>query len=162
MRRLSRRARPVGPGVGGSREEQDGADFSDLPERQVLEVLLNEPGLFADIAESIDPAQFARRDLRAIAARVWSLGASGRLSLEAVLADPQLSQYGSLVTDLLTAGERRGNHERTLAAAAACLEYRAQQIQQKELRSKDLDPETLRKLTERLKRPDLRRRPRIT
>jgi len=172
MRRLGRRvrtrARVQGPG-GSADEPRPGGGGTDAPlaapvppaERHVLEVLLARPDLFEAAAEKIDPGAFGDAELRAVAEVVWSLGAAGRLGLEAVLSTGALASRGTLVTDLFLEGQRRGNEEATLAGAVADILYRREKQELRALRSGEYSDESLRALGRGFQRPDPRRVGRI-
>ncbi len=159
-RRLDRRPAgsgpPDGPGVLASRGPQD------LAQRQILEVLLNEPDHFDSVAERIDPADFSTGPLQRIARAIWSLAAEGHLRLEELISREELSDLASIIVALADAGSHRGNYERTLTGAVECILYRRGRMEIEQLKaSAQGDDDMLRQLQTRLRRADLRKRPRI-
>ena len=160
MKRLVRRIRPV------ARPAEQAQPLADGPtqraERQLLEVLLNECDLFDDVHERIDPHHFRDPALRAVAECVWRFGVEGQLCLENVLASEELADYGSVLADLATAGELRGNYQPTVNGAVELMQYHADRADLREIRAGGLDDDALRRLQQRLKAPDARRRPKRT
>lgn len=127
--------------------------------RQVLEVLLNRPDLFDQVAERLDPKNFPE-SLGPVAERLWTLGRGGHLTLEDMLASEAMAELGSFLVDLATTGQRRGNHEQTLAHAVEHMLYCSGRQQMQDLRSSGYTGETLRRIQETAG-SDVRRRPRI-
>lgn len=142
-------ARPAEPAMGGS-PASSGPGVN--PERVVLEVLLDEPELFDDAAERIDPGMFTDAMLRALAERVWALGAEDRLSMDELLGDEQLASAARLVTDLAWQGRARGNHRASLAEAIQRIAERLDRGQLSQLKSNLDDDQALRVLQEKLSR----------
>jgi len=132
-----------------------------LTERQVLEVLLNCPDQFDRVAERIDPSDFADERYRSVAEAVWKAGVVGRLNLEELLACDELAESGDLVTDLAEEGQKRGNYQLTLVGAMDYMLYRKSKEDLQALKEAKDSDEALRELSNRLKAPDLRRRPSI-
>ena len=159
MRRLSRRVRRDGPAAEG---QGQAVETGHLAERQVLEVLLNRPDLFGTVAGRLEPGDFRSRSLQAIADRVWALGRADRLALEELLAGEPDTGRASLMADLATTGERRGNFGATLTGALAHFLYRRQQREIQELKASEMGDDQLRQIEEYLRCPDVRKRPRIT
>ena len=164
MKRLVRRIRPVARPV--ARPAQQVQPLAEGPtyraERQLLEVLLNECDLFDDVHERIDPHHFHDPALRAVAECVWRHGLEGQLCIENVLASQELVEYGAVLADLATTGELRGNYQPTVNGAVELMLYHANADLQ-EIRAGGLDDDdALRRLQQRLKAPDARRRPKRT
>ena len=136
-----------------------------LAERHVVEVLLNAPQLFDHAAERIDPADFTDEALGTIARHIWQKAANGHLHLDELLANEQMTALGPVVTELLAAGEHRGNYEATLTGAVDEIARRRHladldALKADALKADDSD-DALRKLTQHLRQADLRRTPRI-
>ncbi len=131
-----------------------------LAERHLIEVLLNVPDLLDHVIERIDPTDFTDGTLRLIAHNIWQLGHDGPWHLEQLLVRDQMAQMGSLLTDLVMAGERRGNYEATLTGAADDIVRRRDQRELDSLKA-DGSEDARRKLTQQLKAGDNRRRPKI-
>jgi DNA primase len=132
------------------------------PQRQILEVLLNRPDLFDQVAERIDPEHFDDPFLRLVAKNVWELGKAGRLCLEELLAKEEMSTVASLAAELSTVGEKRGNFEQTLLGAVEHLLYRQDRKKMQDLRSTALTDDSLRILDQHFRQGDIRRHPKIT
>jgi DNA primase len=160
MRRLSRQVRRGSLGGGGPSAAPAAPTL--LGQRQVLEVLLNEPELFDLAAERIGPADFSDAALRAVAERVWSLGSSGRLALDEVVASEAMAAHGALVAELATAGERRGNYEPTLVGAVDLMLYYRGKKDLDDLKAGGLSDETLRAIQQWHRQSSVRRGPRIS
>ncbi len=133
-----------------------------LAQRHVLEVLLNRPELFDSVMEKIDPTDFDHPDYTRIAQEIWRRGQGGHFAAEELIASEAMAPLGPLLADLIAAGEHRGNHEQTLAGAVEFILYHRNQQQMQGLKSAGYSEETLRELDQHLKKPDARRRPRIT
>ena len=127
---------------------------SGNPERLILEVLLNEPDLFDDVVEKIDPTDFADVALRAIAEYIWTQGIAGKLYPEMMLADESLVSLSEMITSLMYAGSQRGNFNETLADATAKIldrKNRAEHEQAKREAVADGSDESLHALQNRLR-----------
>jgi len=161
MRRIGRTV--PRPGAPRGAAADDRAELGRLAGRHVLEVLLNRPELLDGIVEKIGPEDFGDPEFRIIAQQVWKLGRAGRLSLDELLLDEAMSSRSNLLTDLAASGEHRGNYEQTLEGAVEDLLYRRRQKELQELKSAaGTDDDALRKLSQGLASPDVRRRPKIT
>ena len=161
LRRLARRvgapsAQPAPTGTAGLTQPLGDA------QRQMLEVLLNCPDLFDQAAEQIEPGDFDDSVLQTIAKSIWRLGKAGRLSLEELLASEDMSTAAPLITELANTGEKRGNYEQTLAGAVEHMIYRRSRQKLQELRSSELNDDSLRKLDQHFRQADIRRHPKIT
>jgi len=161
MRRLGRRTRPQASGQG--RQEPPDEGLSARAERDVLEVLLNRPALFDGVAERLDPRDFGHPQLRAIAEVVWRLGEAGRCDFQNLLSVEALAEHGALLADLATAGEKRGNYERTLQGAAEAMLYRRARTEFQQVKANGYSDDTLRRISQAdplrldpLRRPTIR------
>jgi DNA primase len=157
-RRISRRASAEAP----ARLDQGTASGAAMAERNLLEVLLNCPELFATAAERATPDDVRDPDLRRLADRLWQSSQQGRSALEDILASDDLASLGSLAAELATVGERRGNYEHTLNGALDCLAARRNSEELQRLKQSGLSDDTLRRVGEHHSRPDARRHPKIT
>ncbi|MHC4563061.1 MAG: DNA primase [Planctomycetota bacterium] len=175
MRRLARRLPPAATG-GAPRAASSGpagqptasdaqrspsGGRAPLAERHVMEVLLNDPELFDQAAERIDPGDFSDYEMRAIAGQIWRLGEAGRLHLDQLMTIEDLAPLASLITDLVDAGEQRGNYEPTLTGAVDDLVRRRENAEVEKLRA-STDDDALRKLTDHYRQSDPRRWPKIS
>ena len=162
MQRLARRRPRRAAATDQPQTTDHEAGPTDPAESLVLEILLNRPDLFDDVADRIGPNDFISTALRPIAEQVWTAGHAGTLALDELLRTEDLAAMGSLLTDLAAAGQRRGNFEKTLAEAVDHLLYRRTQGELEQLRIGEYDDETLRQITQALRGRDVRRRPRIS
>jgi len=128
------------------------------PGRQLLEVLLNRPDLFGNVAEKVGPDDFPQPPLRTVARALWELAEADRLSLADLLGREDLAGESALLVELAEEGARRGNYEPTLAGAVEALAHRRQQGPGDEADDED---EMLRRIQHRARQPDPRKRPRI-
>jgi DNA primase len=130
--RAAQRRMPRATGVqAGGRPAQRREDEArreralDRALRQIVEVLLNEPGLVKAAGDALGRVRPTDPTMARIAADVaaWCRGgcATGSWRLDELLGgfgDPEMSR---VVTDLQQAGEDRGNYAATLDAALACV-----------------------------------------
>ena len=129
--------------------------------RHILEVVLNRQGLFDAASERISPADFVDPQLKAVATCVWDMAPSKQTTVEQLMARQELADLGSLLAELVTAGERRGNYEETLRGAVDLIVYRREHDEMRKLKADGLSDETLRKIHDH-RQPDVRRVPRIS
>lgn len=162
MRRMAR-AIPRANLPAASAAQQGPSSRADLTERQVLEVLLNRPDLFDSVMEKLDATDFEDRDFALIAQEIWRRGQEGHLTSEELVASETMAPLGGLLAELIATGQHRGNHEQTLAGAVEYILYRRGRQRMQGLRPAGYTDQTLRELTDQhLKKPDARRRPKIT
>ena len=157
MRRLSRRIKTTSAQAAPSEQV-----LANRAERYILEVLLNAPELFDAAAEHVDPEDFMDAQLRIIAQVIWPLAAEARLALEELLATEAMSNFGSLLTELAQAGNRRENYEQTLAGAVEHLRYRRSRRELQEIKSQGLSDDALRAIQQDSNQGDQRRMPKVT
>jgi DNA primase len=99
-------------------------------QREVLEVLLNEPGLFKAARGKISAESFDVPILGQVAAILFDvLDGDGHASLSAILARTESVELGNCVMDLAAAGEQKGNFESRLAGALSTMERYQKQEQ---------------------------------
>ena len=146
------------PAVGSGVQAPEPPAGPAAAQRRILEVLMCEPDLFDLAARQVGPDDFTDPSLAPLAGEVWRLGEAGQLGAEALLAVQMGAEWGRLVTDLLVAGQARGNHALTLAGDLELMARRAERDTLDQLRRCG-DDQSLRELTELLKKPDVRRRP---
>lgn len=169
MKRLGRRRPPAHPAAQETslNPAQVGAvvgipaGAAGNPERNILEILLDQPELFDDAAERIDPEHFNDAILRAIAHRVWDKGHQGQLSLENLLAMEELAGLAPVLTELSIAGQQRGQHAETLAEAVTKILDRHDKADLESMKRSELDDDQLRQLQERFRKTDPTKRPKI-
>ena len=105
-----------------------GDGFFAAAQREVLEVLLNEPKLFEIVKQRTSVEDFDVPILRQIAAVLFDNLATGKEnSLTAVLAAAESLQAGSLIVELAQAGEKKANFRSRLTGALDAIDrYRIQ------------------------------------
>lgn len=127
---------------------------SGNPEREILEVLLDAPDLFDDVAERIDPHFFHDAMFNSIAQRVWEMGLAGKFSPEDLMAREDMASLGATLSELAWGGQKRGNHQKTLTDAVAAILDREEKRKYLQLKEQSLtagvDDNKLRQLQERL------------
>ena len=160
MRRLGRQmTRSSGQASIGT--GQGATQSGILAQRHILEAVLNEPDLFADAAERVDPQDFSDDRLGRIAQEVWRLGLADQLSVDELMSSQSLAGMGGLLAELAMAGQQRGNCSETLRGAVDSLVHRRGRREIEGLKASK-DDESLRRLDEHLRSPDARRHPRIS
>jgi DNA primase len=97
-------------------------------QREVLEVLLNEPGLFEAVRGKITVEAFDVPILGQIAAILFEmLNADANTPLREMLARTEAVEVGNCFMELMQAGEKKGNFESRLTGALDAIErYQAQ------------------------------------
>jgi DNA primase len=102
------------------------ADIYVNAQREILEVLLNRPDLFAAVCDVIsEPEEFKDELHRAIAQRLWDYyGRGGQGPISEILGMCESTQLCNIITDLARWGEERENYENTLTGALVLLQRR--------------------------------------
>jgi DNA primase len=126
---LDRRIKPAsGParGAGPAAPVTDwGQGLRASAQREILEVLLNEPGLFHGVDQAIAPDLFDVPSLAPIAAILLDSVQSGDdFSLGAVLARVESVEVGERIVELQRVGEEKGNYHSRLVDALRVLRRR--------------------------------------
>jgi DNA primase len=105
-----------------------GEGFFAVAQREILEVLLNEPKLFETVRPKVTPDVFDVPVLRQIADILFeTLTTQPTPSLAAVLAQTQSPQVGGVIVELARTGEEKANfHSRLGGALDAVRRYQAQ------------------------------------
>jgi DNA primase len=95
-----------------------GEGFFAVAQREILEVLLNEPKLFEMVKGKITPRAFDIPLLKKIASILFkTLSAEPDASLAEILAGAESVEAGNLIVQLAHSGEEKGNFESRLTAA---------------------------------------------
>jgi DNA primase len=100
-----------------------GQGLSEAAQREVLEVLLNEPGLLEKSKAQLTPASFTSPVLRQVAESLlaWLQQAgtevSDRSAVREILARTESLDTAKMVAELAEIGERKGNYESRLEGA---------------------------------------------
>ncbi len=90
--------------------------------RQILEVLLNEPHRYPDVADRFQPAALHDPALAAVAkAFIETIDAGEAFHLGNLIRRFELPAFATLITDLQTSGERRSGYDAVVAGALQCL-----------------------------------------
>ncbi|MBI4581099.1 MAG: DNA primase [Planctomycetes bacterium] len=85
---------------------------------QVVEVLLNEPGLFPVVQGCFEPTAIRDRRVAPIAVELVSMLRSGEpFQISDLIGRFESPEYGRLITDLQTRGERRGGYQGAIEGA---------------------------------------------
>ena len=139
---------------------------TDLPDglfakaqREILEVLLNEPKLFESVAGKVTVEDFDDKTLRQIAEVVFeSLSKHENASLKALLSRLESVQAGSTIVEMAQAGAEKGNFTARLEQALNVVADHIQDIAKGRMKStlSDDDTESLRKINEILPRTNRR------
>jgi len=99
-----------------------GQGMHAVAQREVLEVLLNEPGLFHSVEREIAENLFDVPVLREVAAILFDILRSEEdFALRAVLARTESVQLGECIIELQEVGERKGNYRSRLIDALDAL-----------------------------------------
>jgi DNA primase len=129
-RRLGRAARTAGyeRRGRGAQTIDYGQGLAAAAQREMLEVLLNEPALYDSVRGKISAGAFDVPILARVAAILFeTLDAGADASLNQVLARVESVELGNCVTELAQAGHEKGNFESRLAAAMETIaRYQAQ------------------------------------
>ncbi len=133
-----------------------GQGLHAMAKRDVLEVLLNEPGLFGEVAGRIGPDAFGGGVLREIAESVFRLCAGdGSPAVGEILAGVESVEAGSAVVELAEEGEKKGNYRQRLCDALDVIDGCRAAANREQLKSGDLtdeNTEALRKIGEMISR----------
>jgi len=128
---LGRRIKPPAEPVRNDRT-QGGLPATDWGEglyayaqREILEVLLNEPGLYHNVEQGISQDIFDVPALAQIASILWGVIQSDEdFSLSRVLALVESVQIGERIVELQQVGEKKGNYHARLMDALETLRRR--------------------------------------
>ncbi len=117
-----------------------GQGLSAVAQREILEVLLNEPELFDVVKHKITPEFFDVPALRQTAAVLFeTLNTDINASLAKILARTESIEVGKCLTELASAGEEKGNFQSRLTGALDVLVRH--QVQKKKSQIKTIDTE---------------------
>lgn len=132
LARLGKRVRArVTNGVEGATSVADAdgaaaqrrARAEQLALREVLEVLMAEPGYFDRVSEWFDPLSLEDTDLRSVAVAAKRMAEEyGEFDAGELIVRMEDARYARLITDLQVAGESRSNYEQTIESARRRIE----------------------------------------
>ena len=146
-RRLQRTARAAGYARGSlSVQAIDyGQGLAAAAQREMLEVLLNEPALYGSLPRKIPLSVFDVPILAQVAAVLFeTLDAGAEVSLNQILARVESVELGNCVTELAQAGLEKGNFESRLADAMKTIARYQAQKQSSGLKAEENESEFLR------------------
>ena len=146
-RRLQRTARAAGYARGSlSVQAIDyGQGLAAAAQREMLEVLLNEPALYGSMPRKIPLSVFDVPILAQVAAVLFeTLDAGAEVSLNQILARVESVELGNCVTELAQAGLEKGNFESRLADAMKTIARYQAQKQNSRLKAEENESEFLR------------------
>lgn len=102
--------------------------------REMLEVLINDPGHYASVVAEFDPEVLPAGDLKEIAKTVAELArAKGGFELAELIARFESTRTASLIMELSAAGERKANFAATIDGAATRLRELREQRERSDL-----------------------------
>lgn len=161
---LNRRSGRIGRGggyvVANQKAVSVGAPrgFFEAAQREVIEVLLNEPALFEQARQKINVAMFDSPTLKPIAAALFAmLETPENFSIAALLSRFESVDEGQLVVELADTGERKGKFEPRLVEAVAAFEEHRRQLEQLAAEQIDDETEALRQYSTKLPKANIRR-----
>jgi DNA primase len=109
-----------------------------MAQREILEVLLNEPKLFKVVKQKIAADDFDVPVLRQTASILFeALSANPETSLAEIIARTESPEAGSLIVELAQSGEAKGNFESRLAGALDAIERHRAQTRKSEIKTVD-------------------------
>jgi DNA primase len=112
-----------------------GDGLAATAQREILEVLLNEPKLFEEVKQKITPEAFDVPILGKIASVLFETLGGGETSLSAVLARIESVELGNAIAGLAQAGEEKGNFNLRLSGAIEVMQRRQSQKKKGEIKS---------------------------
>lgn len=125
MGRVARAGQSEADRSGGDRAIDWGQGLYAAAQREVLEVLINEPGLYGTREQEITESLFDVPVLRAAAGvLVETLKAGGDISLNAVLARTESVPVAECLVELQRIGQEKGNYHSRLGDALEVLSRR--------------------------------------
>ncbi len=130
MERLAK-TKEVEPGSTVQNKPIDwGTGLYATAQREVLEVLFNQPNLIEDYQPKVGPHLFDVPILRQAAALLWDAYRSeGEVSVDSILARTESMQLVECIVELQRAGEEKGNFHSRLTGALEVLARRSQSPQ---------------------------------
>ncbi|MBN2456241.1 MAG: DNA primase [Sedimentisphaerales bacterium] len=128
-----------------------------IAQREILEVLLNEPKLFETVKKKITVNDFDVPALRQTALILFeALNANLETSLVEILAGIESPEAGSFIVELAQSGEAKGNFESRLAGALDTIGRRQTQGRKSEIKAIDDQTQFLRGVLENTKKQNPR------
>ncbi|MDH4240230.1 MAG: DNA primase [Phycisphaerae bacterium] len=132
-----------------SRPPDMGRGLYATAQREVLEVLLNEPALFDSVNKQIKPQDFDVPILRQIADIVFEiLSANPAPSLKEILAKAESVEAGSAIVELARLGEEKANFSSRLTGALDAMNRLTKQRKKGQIKADDDQTKFLRRFSE--------------
>jgi DNA primase len=126
-----------------------GQGFFAAAQREILEVLLNEPGLFGIVQQNITPDIFDVTIFREIAEILFDLlSDKPTATLAEVLARAESTEAGSVVVQLAQTGEEKGNYKSRLAGALDAVKRAQGQREKSQIKAVEDQTKFLRSFSE--------------
>jgi hypothetical protein len=155
----------IGKAAGGHVKNQSVQSPAYLPEggvlaaaqREVLEVLLNEPKRLSGVKKAVDIENFNPGKLREAAKAVFSsLSVDPEASLASILAGVEEVELSNFLVDLAQKGQEKGNFEARLEGALKVIEQ-GQPVQRGQVSKSDEDQrEFLKRLSQKVSKQNPR------
>ncbi len=142
-RRIARMQRSANYNVQNRKDQSIdlGEGLFAVAQREILEVLLNEPKMFEAVKQKITAEAFDVPILRQIAVILFEmLSAEPQISLAEVLAGAESPETASLIVELARSGEQKGNFKPRLTGALEAIQR--YQTQKKKSRIKAIEDQT--------------------
>ncbi|MGA1980777.1 MAG: DNA primase [Sedimentisphaerales bacterium] len=120
-----------------------------MAQREILEVLLNEPKLFEIVKQKITAEDFDVPVLRQTASILFeTLSTNPKTRLAEIIAGTESPEAGSLIVELAQSGEAKGNFESRLAGALDAIGRHQAQGRKSEIKAIDDQTQFLRRVLE--------------
>lgn len=121
---------------------ENGVDLGEgsfaMAQREILEVLLNEPKLFEVVKQKITAEDFDVPMLKRTASMLFeAISANPEIRLAEIIARTESPEGGSLIAELAMSGEAKGNFESRLAGALDVISRRKAQRRKSEIKTVD-------------------------
>jgi len=126
-----------------------GDGFFAIAQREIIEVLLNEPRLFEIVRGKITVEDFDVPILRQTASILFeTLSANPETSLAEILAGVESPEAGSLIVELAQSGEAKGNFDSRLAGAMEAIGRHQAQARKTEIKAVENQTQFLQRFLE--------------
>ena len=126
-----------------------GEGFFAAAQREILEVLLNEPKLFETIKQKITAEDFDVPILNQIATILFeTLNANIEARLTEILARAEAVEAGGVIVELAQAGEKKGNFQSRLTGALSAVQRHQAQKKKSEIKTMEDQTKFLQRYSE--------------
>ena len=121
-----------------------------VAQREILEVLLNEPKLFETVEQEITLDIFDTPILKQLAGILFEILRKGQEAspLRAILTETESVELGAYVVELAEAGEVKGNFKNRLTGAVKAIQRYKTQIRKTDIKEMDDQKQFLRRICE--------------